>query len=159
MADAAIIASSFFFINTPRHAPNAPVLICPLLDEKGHRQGVFAQLLHNAPPQYPANEDVTRDESSAAPSESPLPMPRKNNVSHKDPEEMLSKISRSGAQGDWVDAKSMQGRLDSKQTQLFQRFAELLPTGLAILDHNVSSLFPALLRNPVSEKGISNVSR
>lgn len=59
----------------------------------------------------------------------------------QDQESILNKIaSLPNSPHDSDDEGSGHGHMDSKQSQLFQRFAELLPTGLAILDHNVSIL-------------------
>ncbi|KUI54506.1 Peroxide stress-activated histidine kinase mak2 [Cytospora mali] len=136
------VAGSFFFRNMPHHAPDAPVLICPLLDENGHRQGVFAQLLHNSLPHRSLdNELLGRSTSSAG----PRPHRSQNNElldkSEQDQENILNKVSQpSGTLSDVVDSPS-NDHMDSKQSQLFQRFAELLPTGLAILDHNAEAVF------------------
>lgn len=146
-ADFASTAASFFFRNTPRHAPDAPVLICPLLDEKGHRQGVFAQLLHDAPPHYSLDNELLGNGSSHSSSKSSSRTSQNcHNLSRpeQDQDTELDNISHSSDDpGATVKAISAHEQLDSKQSQLFQRFAELLPTGLAILDHNVGILSPA----------------
>lgn len=61
--------------------------------------------------------------------------------SEEDQENILKKVAPpSGTRNDMVDPVLRNDPMDSKQSQLFQRFAELLPTGLAILDHNVRVL-------------------
>lgn len=126
----------------PNHAPDAPVLVCPLLDEKGHRQGVLAQLLHSQMPHRSLDDELLGNGPKAN-SSKPLPHRSQNNEilakSEQDQENILKKVALpSDARGDIVDSITRHDHLDSKQSQLFQRFAELLPTGLAILDHNVS---------------------
>lgn len=126
------------------------MVICPLLDDRGHRQGAFSQSIDDPPSQRSLdNELLGQNEDAESPGDRHKPQ---NNdfldKSEEDQDEILSKalppdpsdrrrdssgaISRS-------DAVSRHGRIDLKQSQLFQRFAELLPTGLAILNHNVSA--------------------
>ncbi|KKY37852.1 putative two component histidine kinase 1 [Diaporthe ampelina] len=64
--------------------------------------------------------------------------------SEKDQDEILSKAlppDPVDRHGDLADAVSRHGHIDLKQSQLFQRFSELLPTGLAILNHNAEAVF------------------
>lgn len=131
----------------PHHAPDAPVLVCPLLDEQGHRHGVLAQLLHNPMPHRSLDNELLGNGPDRS-SPSTLPHRSQNNdillKSEEDQENILKKVTLpSDVRGDMEDAISKYNHMDSKQSQLFQRFAELLPTGLAILDHNVSILCPS----------------
>lgn len=133
----------------PHHAPSAPVLVCPLLDEEGHRQGVLAQLLHNQMPQRSLDNELLGNRLNL---DSPGPTSHRsqnNDIlakSEEDQENILQKVAPpSGIRVGIDDTASRQDPMDSKQSQLFQRFAELLPTGLAILDHNVSVIYSSLL--------------
>ncbi|KAF2652355.1 two component histidine kinase 1 [Lophiostoma macrostomum CBS 122681] len=108
-----------------RHADDADmdatILLTPVLDEKGSRQGVLAQLLHQSTiPNYM----VSGIDSIV----------KKNNV---------RQLKGSGAQQqDDKGAERKPGdQADSKQTQLFRRFADLLPNGLAILDSRAEAVF------------------
>ncbi|KAI8940730.1 hypothetical protein NX059_001995 [Plenodomus lindquistii] len=90
-----------------------------IMDSDGTRQGVLAQLLENP------------------------------NVDKYMPIEGLDKLARGhpGRQlqyqsgDDEHDAYSADRQADSQQTSLFQRFAELLPNGLAILNKNAEAVF------------------
>lgn len=62
--------------------------------------------------------------------------------SEEDQENILKKVAPpAGTRDHIVDPVLRNDPMDSKQSQLFQRFAELLPTGLAILDHNAEAVF------------------
>jgi PAS domain S-box-containing protein len=89
-----------------------------LLDEKGTRQGVLAQLL------------------------------RHKHVNEHNPIEGLDRMAqdRPGRQVKEFQTQQKSGedstkQVDSMQTHLFQRFAELLPNGLAILDSEAEAIF------------------
>lgn len=122
----------------------ASVVICPLLDDRGHRQGAFAQSLDSPSSQRSLDNELLghgSDPESLGDRHSPqdnhfLDKPE------KDQNEILSKALPPGPidrHSSLADAVSRHGHIDLKQSQLFQRFSELLPTGLAILNHNVSS--------------------
>lgn len=142
------VAGDLFSKNTPGEVFNASVVICPLLDDKGHRQGAFAQSLDDPSSQRSLDNELLGGGSDFEP-------PSDNHVSQnedfldksqEDQDEILSKAvppSPSDRNSDMADAVSRHGHIDLKQSQLFQRFAELLPTGLAILNHNVSPEFPS----------------
>lgn len=136
-------AGDLFSKNTPGESFSASVVICPLLDDKGHRQGAFAQSLDD-----PASQRSLDNELLGGGSDVESPSDRHTSQSEEfldksqeDQDEILSKAMPPGPNdrpSDMSDAVSRHGRIDLKQSQLFQRFAELLPTGLAILNHNVS---------------------
>lgn len=117
-------------------------MICPLLDDRGHRQGAFSQSLDDLPSQRSLDNELLGQNSDA---ESPSDRQTGQNnefldKSEEDQDEILSKALPPGPPDQrriLSDAVSRHGRIDLKQSQLFQRFAELLPTGLAILNHNV----------------------
>lgn len=78
-----------------------------------------------------------------------LPHKSQNNdilaKSEEDQENILNKVAlASDYRDDIGDSVSRHDNMDSRQSQLFQRFAELLPTGLAILDHNVRTSYHTL---------------
>jgi PAS domain-containing protein len=89
-----------------------------ILDENGTRQGIFAQLLEN--------HTVERY----------MPIDGLDNLTRQHPGTKVE-----GAQSLQKKSDSTQYSPDSMQTQLFQRFSELLPTGLAILDENAEAIF------------------
>ncbi|KAK2610015.1 hypothetical protein N8I77_003475 [Diaporthe amygdali] len=137
------ISGDFFFTSTPDHAYDTPVLMCPLLDDRGHRQGALAQLLDGPPSQRSLDNELLGSGSSIA---SPDERFRSQNngfldKSEKDQDDILSKAVPPDRRGDLADAVSKHGHIDLKQSQLFQRFAELLPTGLAILNHLAEAVF------------------
>jgi signal transduction histidine kinase len=94
------------------------ILLSTILDETGKRQGVLGQLLNN------------------------------HHVERYMPIEGIDKVSRQNP-GRQVKAQQTQQKnnysateqVDSVQTSLFQRFAELLPNGLAILDKDAEAIF------------------
>lgn len=137
-------AGDLFSQNTPGGTLSASVVICPLLDDRGHRQGAFAQSLDDPSSQRSLDNELLGNGSDV---ESPSDRNKSQNEdfldkSQEDQDEILSKAIPPGpsdrGRDDMSDAVSRHGRIDLKQSQLFQRFAELLPTGLAILNHNVS---------------------
>ncbi|POS73398.1 hypothetical protein DHEL01_v208212 [Diaporthe helianthi] len=136
------IAGDLFSENTPGGTFNASVIICPLLNERGHRQGAFAQSLDDPLSQRSLDHELLGGGSVV---ESHGDKHRSQNEefldkSQEDQDEILSNAVPP-VPSDMSDAVSRHGRIDLKQSQLFQRFAELLPTGLAILNHNAEAVF------------------
>lgn len=137
-------AGDVFSPKTPGGSFGASVVICPLLDDKGHRQGAFAQSLDSPSSQRSLDNELLGHGSDP---ESPVDRnkPQHNDFLDKpeeDQDEILSKAlppSPRDRHSGLADAVSRHGHIDLKQSQLFQRFSELLPTGLAILNHNVSA--------------------
>lgn len=119
------------------------MVICPLLDDRGHRQGAFAQSLDGTASQRSLDTELlgrrSNPESPAA--YSTAPNDGFLDKSQADQDEILSKALPPGPSDRPMDAVSEQGHIDLKQSQLFQRFSELLPTGLAILNHNAEAIF------------------
>ncbi|KAK7748704.1 hypothetical protein SLS53_000726 [Cytospora paraplurivora] len=102
-----------------------------LLHSEPRRRSLDNELLGNGP------GDIYR---------AAIPQKSQNNEaldkSEQDQEDIINKIaSLPSSPHDSGDERSGHGHMDSKQSQLFQRFAELLPTGLAILDHNAEAVF------------------
>ncbi|KAH6622229.1 putative histidine kinase HHK12p [Boeremia exigua] len=113
------VDAKFFLDNIPEGEGDSQLLLSTLLDEKGSRQGVLAQLMQkNTVEKYTALEGLDK-----LASQNPT---RKNN----------SKSSNKKK-----DASKSGEKVDAMQTQLFQRFAELLPNGLAILDKELEAIF------------------
>lgn len=131
--------------NTRGGSFGASVIICPLLDDRGHRQGAFCQSLDTPSSQRSLDNELLGHNSDAE-----FPSDRKSNQNNEfldkseaDQDEILSKaLPPQPTDRDSSDAVARHGHIDLKQSQLFQRFAELLPTGLAILNYNVSAQFP-----------------
>ncbi|KAI3396509.1 hypothetical protein diail_12129 [Diaporthe ilicicola] len=137
------IAGDVFFKDTANHALGTPVLICPLLDDKGHRQGALAQSL-DIPASQGSLDSELLGQVSGTESSDDRHVTQNNaflDKSEKDQDEILSKAIPPDRRGDLANAVSRHGQIDLKQSQLFQRFAELLPTGLAILNHDAEAVF------------------
>ena len=134
-------AGDLFSQDIPGGTLSAHVVICPLLDDRGHRQGAFAQSLDGTASQRSLDTELlgrrSNPESPAA--YSTAPNDGFLDKSQADQDEILSKALPPGPADRPMDAVSEQGHIDLKQSQLFQRFSELLPTGLAILNHKVSA--------------------
>ncbi|KAF1942080.1 two component histidine kinase 1 [Clathrospora elynae] len=107
-----------YFLKEVVDDENSQLLVSGILDEKGNRLGVLAQLLEN------------------------------QNIEKYMPIEGMDKLSRKKS-GRQVKAQQTQQKgdpsktqqADAMQTSLFQRFAELLPNGLAILDEEAEAIF------------------
>ncbi|KAI9687088.1 MAG: hypothetical protein M1822_002498 [Bathelium mastoideum] len=110
------VAGKTFLPTTPDHDTNAPLLLSTLLDEEGSRKGVFAQLIHT-----PRSEKALDTELLGGQDET-----RKQQIISD------TKNKNVGA-GETMP--------DAKQIDLFQRFAELVPNGLAILDSEAEAVF------------------
>lgn len=140
------IAGEVFSQKTPSESFGASMVICPLLDDRGHRQGAFAQSLDGPSSQRSLDNELL-GHGSDPDSPSDRHMPQHNDFldkPEKDQDEILSKALPPGPlnrHGGLADAVSRHGHIDLKQSQLFQRFSELLPTGLAILNHNAEAVF------------------
>ncbi|EDU40549.1 Two component histidine kinase 1 [Pyrenophora tritici-repentis] len=111
------VAARYFLKSVPEDK-SMQLLLSTILDESGTRQGVLAQLLEN------------------------------QNVDHYMPIEGLDELSRQHQGRRPKDGQSHQSgkhakteQADSMQTNMFQRFAELLPNGLAILDKDAEAIF------------------
>lgn len=108
----------FFLQHISQEDSESQILLSTLLDDKGSRQGVLAQLMqNNTVEKYTALEGL-------------------NKLASKNPAKQTGKY---GSQR--PDGKGNNGQVDAMQTQLFQRFAELLPNGLAILDKELEAIF------------------
>jgi len=111
-------ASRFFLKEAAKEDPGSQLLLSTILDENGTRQGVLAQLIQgNTERKYMSFEGLDKMAS-----ENPAPQ-----LKHS--QEQQEKRRRN------------QPQVDTMQTQLFQRFAELLPNGLAILDKEAEAIF------------------
>jgi hypothetical protein len=140
-----LTAGDLFSQNIPGGTLGAPVVICPLLDDRGHRQGAFAQSLDDASSQRSLDHELLGNSSDVESQGGDRHKSQNGDFldkSQEDQDEILSKVvppSPPDRRSDMADAVSRHGHIDLNQSQLFQRFAELLPTGLAILNHNVST--------------------
>ena len=105
-----------FLPKLPDHDADAPMLLSTLLDDKGSRKGVLAQLMHT-----PKSE---------------RPLDAGSIYSQKTKREELRVNDVHGQQ-----AKQGPNPKYANQIDLFQRFAELLPNGLAILDSDAHAVF------------------
>ena len=102
--------------NIPDYDSDAPIVLSTLIDEKGSRQGVLAQLIHTPRSEKPLDKEF---------------------FGKLDGEE---DISSSKDFSDWQVGLT-QHPPSTKQVDLFKRFAELLPNGLAILDGEAEAVF------------------
>ncbi|KAF2004483.1 two component histidine kinase 1 [Amniculicola lignicola CBS 123094] len=106
-------------------APETTILLSPLVDEVGTRQGVYAQLLHQPTVEmFMGISGHDRLMYTAPGRELQEKAARVPKVAERSPPRQGGKIP-----------------MNHKQTQLFQRFAELLPNGLAILDSAAEAIF------------------
>ncbi|KAF2257780.1 putative histidine kinase HHK12p [Lojkania enalia] len=112
------VGCNFFLKHTPEDEQQSTILLSTVLDENGKRQGVLAQLLHN-----PIVEKY-------------LPLSGLDKLSRENP---VHQTKRLGEQQ--TNEGDHEGQTDSHQTQLFSKFAELLPNGLAILDSSAEAIF------------------
>ncbi|KAF2680177.1 two component histidine kinase 1 [Lentithecium fluviatile CBS 122367] len=113
------VAYKFFLEKkTPDHSQDAQILLSTILDEKGKRQGVLAQRLETAQ------------------AEKHMPLSGLDELAAKHPAHKTKDFESQGDSG--LPHKKA---LDSQQTQLFSKFAELLPNGLAILDKDAEAVF------------------
>jgi signal transduction histidine kinase/CheY-like chemotaxis protein len=110
--------AKFFLKQINDEDQESQVLLSTLLDANGSRQGVLAQLMqNNTVEKYTALEGLDR-------------------LAHRNPAKTNKKYGN-----ERPDGKNNGGQKDAMQTQLFQRFAELLPNGLAILDKDLEAIF------------------
>lgn len=108
----------FFLQKIEDEDTESQVLLSTLLDDKGCRQGVLAQLMqNNTVEKYTALEGLDK-------------------LASRNPAKKDKKFG-----SDTPDGRRNDGQVDAMQTQLFQRFAELLPNGLAILDKELEAIF------------------
>lgn len=112
-----ILSAARFFLQVPDDR-ESQLLLSTILDDKGVRQGILAQLLEN--------HSVERY----------MPIEGLDKLSQQHPGKQI-KAQQTRHKGN----HSTTEEIDSMQTQLFQRFAELLPTGLAILDKDAEAIF------------------
>jgi len=111
------VAARYFLKDVPEDA-KMQLLMSTILDEHGMRQGVLAQLLEN--------QTVERY----------MPIEGLDELSRKHQGRQV-KNGESQQYGKYSDKH----QADSMQTNMFQRFAELLPNGLAILDKDAEAIF------------------
>ena len=109
-------ACKAFLPNIPEDHSHAPLILSTLLDEKGSRQGVFVQLVHT-----PRSEKGLDNELLGKPDGIERDVVTKNIPNDQ--------------------GGSYETELHAKPTTLFQRFAELLPYGLAVLDREADAIF------------------
>jgi signal transduction histidine kinase len=104
--------------NTPDNRGDAQITLSTILDENGKRQGVLAQLM------------------DMAPTEKYLPLAGLDELASKHPAHRTKDYESQGN-----TSLPRKTAADSQSTQLFSKFAELLPNGLAILDHDAEAVF------------------
>jgi PAS domain-containing protein/NTP pyrophosphatase (non-canonical NTP hydrolase) len=112
------VSAARYFLKNFAEEQHMQLLLSTILDESGTRQGVLAQLLENRPvDRYMPIEGIDKL-SRQKPGRQIKDQVPEHTSRHKDAE-----------------------RADSMQTTMFQRFAELLPNGLAILDKDAEAIF------------------
>ncbi|KAF3049667.1 hypothetical protein E8E11_009231 [Didymella keratinophila] len=110
--------AKFFLQKINNEDQESQILLSTLLDANGSRQGVLAQLMqNNTVEKYTALEGLDK-------------------LAHRNPAKSEKKYGN-----EKPDGRNNEGQKDAMQTQLFQRFAELLPNGLAILDKDLEAIF------------------
>ncbi|KAG9195923.1 hypothetical protein G6011_01044 [Alternaria panax] len=111
------VAARYFLKNFAEEI-HVQLLLSTIMDEGGTRQGVLAQLLEN--------QNIDRY----------MPIEGIDEFSRQKPGRRLKKT------GNQQSSKhGSTNYADSMQTNMFQRFAELLPNGLAILDKDAEAIF------------------
>ncbi|KAI9684324.1 MAG: hypothetical protein M1820_010895 [Bogoriella megaspora] len=110
------VASKFLLSNLPDDASEAPVLLSTLLDEKLTRVGVLAQLIHGPRSERAIDSGFLSNFDDRGPAQRTKDIPQQQKTTKSNPK-------------------------DAKQNELFQKFAELLPNGLAILDSEAEAIF------------------
>lgn len=116
--DTDLVPASRFFLKDAPDNPDSRLLLSTILDEHGTRQGVLAQLLsHGVQTKYMSFDGLDR-------------------MASENPVHQLKETRKHQQTND-----SNTPRVEPIQTQLFQRFAELLPNGLAILDKEAEAIF------------------
>lgn len=129
--------ANFFLPGIDNHSNGSEtqVLLSTLLDDKGSRQGVLAQLMQNTTVEkYTALEGLDR----LAPGNGSQ---RKNNRNQKSNSTKMATRNPDKEDTNEKDGETGDDQPDAMQTQLFERFAELLPNGLAILDKELEAIF------------------
>ncbi|KAH8725183.1 hypothetical protein GQ44DRAFT_681460 [Phaeosphaeriaceae sp. PMI808] len=112
------VAARFFLNDLPEDDRDAHLLLSTLLDGKGIRQGVLAQFL--------TNSVVYRNMTL-------------NGLGQLTQDHGGRQVKERQTQQS--NNKGRDAQVDSTQTHLFERFAELLPNGLAILDSEAEAIF------------------
>ncbi|KAJ4302989.1 hypothetical protein N0V90_001880 [Kalmusia sp. IMI 367209] len=107
----------FFIKHVQDASTDAQILLSTIIDENGERQGVLAQLMGQ----------VSVDKY--------LSLSGIDDLTTKG----ARKTKEAASQQPNVNAE--QSQADAQQTQLFAKFAELLPNGLAILDKEAEAIF------------------
>ncbi|KAF2107500.1 putative histidine kinase HHK12p [Lophiotrema nucula] len=113
------VGCDYFLTNLPDDSPGATILLSTVVDENGTRQGVYVQMLHN-----PINEKY-------------FPLANLDRLAQENP----AHTNKKGASQQRPFKREPENQKDAKQTQLFRKFAELLPNGLAILDQEAEAVF------------------
>ena len=128
-----------FFLDDMRDQESEPqVLLSTIIDDKGIRQGVLAQLMQNITVEkYTALEGLDKL-AARDPIKGQKYDTDGNKMATRNPDmKKGSKKKKGGGKG----TESGDDKPDAMQTQLFERFAELLPNGLAILDKELEAIF------------------
>lgn len=126
-------ASEYLLDKTPKYQPQSPILLSPLFDENGACHGILAQLLHIPDIDQPL-DDLLQDYKQ----EPRLSRDDEKADSGNKAQVRVDKPSNDGGQ---------QRLVNLKENRLFRRFAQILPTGLAVLDERAEvSLTPGVLQ-------------
>lgn len=123
------VASEFLLEETPQHQPESPVLLSPLLNEHGARIGVLAQLFHShLGVERPLDDLLNKFDEDE----------RQSRTDEKTDKYNIAQVSvNAGSRA----SPNREQRVSLKENRLFRRFAQILPTGLAILDEHAEALF------------------
>ena len=113
------------FLHDLEEEENPPLILSPLLDEHGARAGVYAQLMFKSPLERSLDLHLFDDMR--------IPSPQN--------ERKLDLETRHGPHSEPRSLTRVGSRIDLKESQIFQRFAEILPIGLAILDEEAEAVF------------------
>ncbi|KAL1608200.1 hypothetical protein SLS60_003139 [Paraconiothyrium brasiliense] len=140
----------FFLKHAPDHRAESQILVSTIIDENGERQGVLAQLLGSGVGDRYLDFSKVDDLASHRPQKNKhSASSQTEGVNSHDSQErsanddLNTKAARrtKDSASQQQNSRGAQNQADAQQTQLFAKFAELLPNGLAILDKEAEAIF------------------
>ncbi|KAL5382727.1 hypothetical protein DPSP01_006286 [Paraphaeosphaeria sporulosa] len=134
------VAARFFLPDAPEPNDDAQILLSTVIDDNGTRQGVLAQLLGAASAnRYIDTHNIDDLTATRSPQHGAAREPQTGTAVENLSTKRARQLLHSGAQQPhW---RGRHNQADAQQTQLFSKFAELLPNGLAILDKEAEAIF------------------
>ncbi|KAG9202642.1 hypothetical protein G6514_004134 [Epicoccum nigrum] len=134
------VDANFFLDDVREQDSETQVLLSTIIDDKGSRQGVLAQLMQNITVEKYTALDGLDKLAAREPLKGQNNDTDGNKMATRNPD-MKKGSKKKKKKGSGKDKGSGDEQPDAMQTQLFERFAELLPNGLAILDKELEAIF------------------